>query len=91
MKKYRTGYFDNIVEIEVIKETDSHVWFMENGKEKMEAKITKYRSWHDTLDHAKNYIIINQCDREIDRLQKIINGLEELRATTILKTKPDNI
>jgi hypothetical protein len=83
MKKYRTQ-FDEIKEIEVLRETEKQVVLM-NGLR--ESKTTEWQSWHDSFEDAKKHLI-DAAQKDIDsisvrlyyakeRLEKI-NNLKEV-------------
>lgn len=67
MKKFRANS-NGIDEIEIIKETNKQVVFLNSYKrETREAKISDWDSWHNTKDEAINYLVTKK-QNEIDQL-----------------------
>ncbi len=82
--KYVTGGYGKYIErVEIQRETDASVWI--NGSRN--GKWTDWKKYHDTWDHAKNYLIEtktakvrnyqSQLDSAKDELSKI-KKLEKL-------------
>lgn len=60
MIKYKADtIFNQILQVEIDKETDKSVWI--NGRRT--SKISNYESYHNTFQEAKDYIIERQTKR----------------------------
>jgi len=91
MKKYRTTSYDDakIIEVEVLKETAVSVFIATTSfgkkKEKRETKISGYHQYHDTWEHAYNYLEeqavlnIEQCQRHLDYAMKQLKKVEAMK------------
>ena len=76
MKKFRSVSDYRIDELEVIKETEKQVVFIENNRESREAKRSDYASWHDTKEEARE-VMINRQRLKIEGYQRQIKYCEE--------------
>jgi hydrogenase maturation factor HypE len=77
--------FDSIELVEVIRETDNSVWFInKHGKQVRENKESNYASFHKTKGEAKKYMIskyrekIESAKRQIDSYKSKISKIEKL-------------
>ena len=84
MKKIRRFSDYEIKEVEVIKETEKHVIFIQNGIECREHKASSMISWHDTKEEAKEAMIKEQknkiecyqrqisfCNKRIEKIKSL--------------------
>lgn len=92
MKKFRAtsyGLYPKIEELEVIKETEKQIVFIEKdwngrGYEQRNSKNSKWDSWHDTHAAAKDYLIEKQMSRigelklQIEKCKETIEKIKEL-------------
>lgn len=68
---FRTGGYEKaITTIEVIRITDSNIWFMDdNHKETRELKRSGWRQWHETWEGAKKFLV-DKAIKKVENLQK---------------------
>lgn len=72
MKKFRAKWGDRIEEIEIVKETDKQVIFINsNGRENREAKNSNWATWHNSKEEAKQYLISEQENKIEEKLRQI--------------------
>jgi hypothetical protein len=85
---YRTRHYGNeIEEIEVLKRTDKTVTFNGVNRVEREDLVSSYHKWHETWDHAWDYLF-NLTERDIENAQKaIINARETQEKLWRTKTK----
>lgn len=58
------AYFDNIIPVDVVKETDSYVVIKNsNGKEYRAKKSSEYDSYHKTKEEAFNWLVERQKNK----------------------------
>ena len=72
MKKYRTQ-FDEIKEIEVLRETEKQIVLMSGLRE---SKTTEWQSWHDSFEDAKQHLI-DAAQKDIDSINTRLNFAKE--------------
>lgn len=70
--KYVTGYTaDKIKQVEVIRETEAFVYLpgYQGGKERREAKVSKYDQYHDSWNEAHQYLT-GKAQEEVDAIRR---------------------
>ena len=90
MKKYlANSAFKDIREVEIVRETDSSVYFLcgaawATGGARREAKISEGRRYFDTWEEARRFLLeieegkIAALTRELARRQENVRKIEEM-------------
>ena len=86
MKKFKVEKsYNNIKEVDIIRETDSFVYVTGNrGKEIREAKNTNYDAYCDTFDEAKNCLLkislgkIKRLEYQLEKEKETFENIEKL-------------
>lgn len=74
MYRASLGWGSDIETIEITRETDKTVWFVnDNGNNVREAKSSDWRNWFDTFKDAKEFLI-NRKQSDIDDLRRRLEG-----------------
>lgn len=72
MKKYRASKYGTIEHLEVVKETDKQVVFINKRKFKSrEAKISDWNVWTETFQEAKAWVVKRQKEKVTDLEEKL--------------------
>lgn len=84
MKKFRAYWGDKIEELEVLKETDKTIWFINgSGHHDSERIYSGNHSWHETKEKAIEYLVFQQ-DIKIKQYEKYIEhcnkAIEKIKA-----------
>jgi len=84
MKKYRTGgeWNNEIVEVDVVRETDKTVWRHSGLKER---KIADYQVYHDTWRAAKDFLLARATQKKEDARMKLIDAEDTLHEIVIME------
>lgn len=77
MKKFRANYGTRIEELEVVKETEKTIVYIDMfGKEQRDYKVSSWNTWHDSKTEALNFLV-NKKQKEIEHLYSQIKYKEE--------------
>lgn len=77
MKKFRANYGTRIEELEILRETEHTIVYLDsNGKEQRDYKKTHWSSWHDSKEAAINYLVAGK-QKEIEGHLKNIEYIKE--------------
>ncbi len=71
MKKHITGRYGSLIEeVEIIRETEVTIWFLDSkGREENCRKISAHSQVHDSFEEAKQYLL----KKENEHLEKLNN------------------
>ena len=92
MKKYKTGGSswmfsfgrDLITEVDIIRETESTVWYLRGGIERRDSKKSGHAAYFDTREEAKEFLIemaqkrYDRALNEYDAATKILKQVNDL-------------
>lgn len=80
--KYRANLIlDKVEKFEIIKETPKQIVFNHKGRAVRVSKDSRYYSWNDTFDEAKEYLIAinkSKVDSLTSQLEHVINKLNKV-------------
>jgi hypothetical protein len=77
MKMFRANYGTKIEELEIIRQTEKQIIYIDSfGREQGDYKTSQWQSWHETKKEAIEYLI-EKRQKEIDSCLNKIRYLEE--------------
>lgn len=80
MKKFRAGYFGELEEFEIIKETEKQVIYTsKSGVKTRENKFSNWAYWFDKKEDAVNYLGSREKEKLESTLIEIEGIIERLR------------
>jgi hypothetical protein len=80
MKKFRAGYFGELEEFEIIKETEKQVIYIsKSGEKTRENKLSNWAYWFDKKEDAVNYLGSKEKEKLESALIEIEGIIERLR------------
>lgn len=80
MKKFRAGYFGELEEFEIIKETEKQVIYIsKSGEKTRENKLSNWACWFDKKEEAVNYLGSKEKEKLESNLIEIEGIIERLR------------
>lgn len=80
MKKFRAGYFGELEEFEILKETEKQkIYISESGKKTRENKLSNWARWFDKKEEAVNYLGSKEKEKLESNLKEIEGIIERLR------------